>query len=101
MFLADNVLELLRPIAPGQNGIDFCTPAESWEDCRRGAHQGFFTACSRLPLCHGRLSIHKCCQDQSSNRWIWKKAPAAGAKRGFSTAQGTVAYGCTFRPDQV
>jgi len=37
--------------------------------------------------------------------WLISQAlemePAAGFKRGWSTAQGGVAYGCTFRPDQV
>src|SRR5262249_22058447 len=44
VFLTDNVLELLRAIAPGQDGIYF----------RTGALEGFFTARSRLPLGHGR-----------------------------------------------
>src|SRR5262249_55928203 len=34
-------------------------------------------------------------------RWLKRGARAAATERGFPTAQGSVAYGCTFRPDQV
>jgi len=48
-----------------------------------------------FPIAHSRTGRRF--PDLAQKKW----SPRQVSKRGWSTAQGGVAYGCTFRPDQV